>query len=76
MRAKESESAEERQRLLWIGLRQALLIALGAVETYLDVPRSAPPRRARRSDKKALSDPSPGPSPKRRGEREEGARHD
>lgn len=39
----------ENERALWMAMRQALLIALGALETYLGVARSAPPRRVRRS---------------------------
>lgn len=53
----------EAERRLWLGLRQALLIALGALETYLDLPRSAPRRRMRRQGfaRKTLT---PGPSPR------------
>lgn len=37
------------ERALWLALRQALLIGLGAVEIYLGLERSAPPRRVRRA---------------------------
>lgn len=43
-----SPEAHELDRALWLGVRQGLLIALGAVETYLQLPRSAPSRRTRR----------------------------
>ena len=34
-------------RRLWMGLRQALIIALGAIEDYLELPRSIVPRHKR-----------------------------
>ena len=37
----------DRQRQLLLSLRQALLIALGAIEDYLDIPRSVQPRHKR-----------------------------
>lgn len=36
---------DERQRILWMGIRQALIIALGAIEDYLGVERSREPKR-------------------------------
>jgi hypothetical protein len=38
---------DSRQRALWLGVRQGLLIALGAIETYLDIDRTRPPKRTR-----------------------------
>lgn len=37
-----------KDRLLWFGLRQALIIALGHVEDYLGVERSIVPQHKRR----------------------------
>jgi hypothetical protein len=37
----------ERQRALFLALRQALIIALGAIEEYLGMERSIMPRHAR-----------------------------
>jgi hypothetical protein len=37
------------QRILWIGLRQALLVALGALEDYLGLERSVTPKHVRRA---------------------------
>jgi len=36
-----------RERVLLMALRQALIIALGALETYLDIPRSVTPKHLR-----------------------------
>jgi hypothetical protein len=38
---------EERQRILWMGIRQALIIALGAIEDFLGLERSIIPRKRR-----------------------------
>lgn len=38
---------EERERVLWMAVRQVLIMALGAVEDYLELPRSIVPRRKR-----------------------------
>jgi hypothetical protein len=35
------------KRRLWESIRQALIIALGAIEEYLGLPRSIVPRRKR-----------------------------
>lgn len=37
----------QRYRALWMALRQALIIALGAIEDYLEMPRSIVPKRKR-----------------------------
>lgn len=37
-------------RTLWMGIRQALIIALGAIEDYLGRQRSITPRRKRERD--------------------------
>ena len=37
----------DRERKLWMGFRQALIIALGAIEEYLGLARSIVPRRKR-----------------------------
>lgn len=42
-----SQEADERQRSLWMGIRQALIIALGSIEDYLEMERSIVPRRKR-----------------------------
>ena len=42
------EPVSSRDRKLWFAVRQALRIALGAVEDYLEVPRSVQPKRLRR----------------------------
>lgn len=34
-----------RERLLWLGIRQALLFALRAIEAYLDLDQSRPAKR-------------------------------
>lgn len=39
---------DPRQRVLWLAVRQALLIVLGAVETYLGLEHSRETRRERR----------------------------
>lgn len=38
---------DERERVLWMGVRQVLIMALGLVEDYLALPRSIVPRRRR-----------------------------
>jgi hypothetical protein len=38
----------EAQRALWLAIRQALLIMLGAVETYLGMDRSIIPKHERK----------------------------
>jgi len=35
---------EERQRALWLVIRRALIMILGALEDYLDIERSIPKR--------------------------------
>ena len=37
----------DRERALWMAIRQALIIALGAIEEYLGLQRSIVPRRKR-----------------------------
>jgi len=37
----------ERERVLWMAIRQAVLILLGAIETYLGLERTVVPRRKR-----------------------------
>lgn len=34
-------------RILWMGIRQALIMAIGAIEEYLGLERSIVPRRKR-----------------------------
>ena len=41
---------DTKQRTLWLAVRQALIIALGAIEDYLDLERSITPRHKRRHD--------------------------
>ena len=38
---------EQRQRILWMAIRQALIIALGGIEDFLGMERSIEPRRRR-----------------------------
>jgi len=38
---------DERQRILWMAIRQALIIALGGIEDYLGMKRSIEPGRRR-----------------------------
>jgi hypothetical protein len=38
---------DDKQRALWLGIRQALLVALGAVEEFLGLPRSVVPKHDR-----------------------------
>jgi len=38
---------DDRERALWMGIRQAVLICLGAIETYLGLDRTVVPRRKR-----------------------------
>jgi len=40
-------NTSEKQRILLMAIRQALIIALGALEDYLGLPRSIVPRRKR-----------------------------
>lgn len=42
-----SSEAKGNTRLLLLGIRQALLIALGAIEKYLGLPRSVVPKHER-----------------------------
>ena len=35
---------KDMERQLWLGLRQALIIALGAIERFLSLPQSIEPR--------------------------------
>lgn len=37
----------ERERILWLAIRQAMLICLGAIETYLGLDRTVVPKRKR-----------------------------
>lgn len=37
----------ERDRVLWLAIRQAMLICLGAIETYLGLDRTVVPKRKR-----------------------------
>jgi len=37
----------DRERTLWLALRQALIIALGAIENYLGLERTKPPKRSK-----------------------------
>lgn len=41
---------DPRVRLMLIGIRQGLLIMIAAIESYLGMRRSIPPRRTRRKD--------------------------
>ena len=36
------------ERILWVAIRQALIIALGAIEQFLGLPRSIEPRHKRK----------------------------
>lgn len=38
---------DERTGRLWLAVRQALIIAIGAIEDYLELQRSIVPRRKR-----------------------------
>lgn len=40
----------EAARRLWMTRRQAIIMELGAIEDYLDLPRSIVPRRKREPD--------------------------
>jgi len=40
-------SMPKKQHRLWLAIRQALIIALGAIEDYLNMERSIIPRRKR-----------------------------
>lgn len=42
----------DKQHELWMSIRQALLIATGAIERYLGLERSTPPRKRRKQLKK------------------------
>jgi len=46
---RQSEHAEDRTRVLLLAVRQALIMVLGALETYLDLPRSIEPKHRRES---------------------------
>jgi len=37
----------DRERVLWMGIRQAVIILLGAIEVYLGLDRTVVPRRKR-----------------------------
>lgn len=37
----------ERERVLWLGIRQALIIALGGIEDYLGLERTREPKHKR-----------------------------
>ena len=37
----------DRERVLWLAIRQAVLICLGAIETYLGLDRTVVPKRKR-----------------------------
>lgn len=41
------------ERRLWETRRRALIMELGAIEDYLDLPRSIVPRRKREDERKA-----------------------
>lgn len=40
---------DDKQRTLWMVIRQALIMILGAVEDFLNIPRSIIPRKKRQS---------------------------
>ena len=40
----------EAERRLWLTRRQSIIMELGAIEDYLDLPRSIVPRRKREPD--------------------------
>jgi hypothetical protein len=42
----------DRERTLWMGIRQAMIIALGVIEDYLGLQRSIVPRRKRHASTK------------------------
>jgi hypothetical protein len=44
--------ADERQRALLLARRQALLIELGAIEEYLNLPRSVKPHAERKREER------------------------
>jgi len=44
----ECVTIDPRVRVLWLGIRQGLIIVLGAIEDYLGVERSIVPRHKRR----------------------------
>lgn len=41
----------EAERRLWLTRRQSIIMELGAIEDYLDMPRSIVPRRKREQDR-------------------------
>jgi hypothetical protein len=43
----EREAIPERQRVLWLAFRQALIMMVGAIEEYLGLERSILPRHKR-----------------------------
>ncbi len=47
-RALAAVPVDTRTRVLLLAVRQALLIVLGAIETYLDMPRSVQPKHTER----------------------------
>lgn len=40
-------TVSDRDRVFWLTIRQAVLICLGAIETYLGLDRSVVPKRKR-----------------------------
>lgn len=46
----DGEPQTEAARRLWMTRRQAIIMELGAIEDYLDLPRSIVPRRKREPD--------------------------
>ena len=46
----DDEPQTEAARRLWMTRRQAIIMELGAIEDYLDLPRSIVPRRKREPD--------------------------
>jgi len=43
----DARTTDDSSRVLWLAVRQALLIVLGAVETYLGLERTVIPKRKR-----------------------------
>lgn len=41
------DTKPDKERVLWMSFRQALIIILGAIEDYLEMPRSVIPRHKR-----------------------------
>jgi hypothetical protein len=46
----ECATIDSRDRTFWMAIRQALIMALGAIEDYLGLERSIVPRHKRRQD--------------------------